>query len=68
MPDTLASTATDRFGSRLVTASQSFPAASLAAIASTRGNVVSPCVYVPASNRTGTKVAFWKGMYILNTW
>ena len=43
-PARVASTVTGRLGSRFVTASQSFPAASLAAIASTRGRVTSPWV------------------------
>jgi hypothetical protein len=43
-PDTCAEMVAGRFGSTLASASQSVPAASFAAIASTRGSVMSPCV------------------------
>src|SRR6516162_9313037 len=64
-PLKLASTSTARFGSTLVTAIHSFPSASFAAMASTRGSVTSPWVYLPGSNETGTKAASWNGTYIL---
>src|SRR5437762_13254324 len=67
-PAQLAVIVAGRLGSTLVTAIQTVPAESLAAIASTRGRVTTPWVYVPASKVVGKDVASWNGTYILKTW
>src|SRR5262249_36885923 len=65
VPVTFTSISAGRLGSRLVTSIHNLPPLSFAAMASTRGRLVSSCLYVPGSSETGTTVASWKGTYIL---
>ena len=66
-PTRLVATSAARVGSRFVSESQIVPDASLAAMTSTRGSVIVPCAYRPASYETGTNVASWNGTYIRKT-
>src|SRR4029077_17075915 len=67
IPEIVASISIALFGSTLVSSSQSFPDESFAAIASTRGSVMSPLLNEPALKVTGTNIASWNGTYSLNT-
>src|SRR3954447_23366706 len=67
MPVRLKSILTGRLGSTFVISNHNLPDLSFAAMASTRERVILPCVYMPASNVTGTNVASWNGKYILKT-